>query len=158
MRILFATNLTEPPAVTAEVAKLARRLSADLFVLHVMPLSHTAAMTSIDPMSGLGGFVPYTLYDPQIEANMEEAEEHAFQAFLQDRFSIPVHAGLRKGEPSDVILDDAEEHDIDILVLAKRRHGRLESLLVGSTATDVLERTPRPTLILPVPSERKDTE
>jgi nucleotide-binding universal stress UspA family protein len=156
MRILFATNLTEPPAVTAEVERLAGLLEADVFILHVISSAPAAAVTSIDPMSGLSGYAPYTLYDPSLEADMEEAEENAFRSFLADRFSMPVHAGIRKGDPADVILEDAEDHDVDIVMMAKRRHSRLEQLLVGSTAQDVLKRTTRPTLVLPVPSKTED--
>lgn len=156
MRILFATNLTEPVDVTQQAERFARRLDADLFVLHVIPPTPTAAMTSIDPMTGLSGFAPYTLYDPQLEADMEEAEENAFKTFLLERFSMPVHAGLRKGDPADAILEDAEDRDIDLLMLAKRRHGRLETLLVGSTVRDVLKRTERPTLVLPVSPDNTD--
>ncbi|MEX0822299.1 MAG: universal stress protein [Rhodothermales bacterium] len=156
MRILFATNLTEPADVTRSVERFARGLDAELFVLHVISPAPTAAMTSIDPMTGLSGFAPYTLYDPQLEADMEEAEENAFKTFLLERFSMPVHAGLRKGDPADAILDDAEDRDVDLVMLAKRRHGRLETLLVGSTVRDVLKRAVRPTLVLPVPSEEED--
>lgn len=159
MRVLFATNLTEPPSVTAEVERLARLLGADVFVLHVLSPSPAAAVAPIDPMSGLSGFAPYTLYDPELEAEADEAEESAFRSFLADRFSMPVHAGIRKGEPAEIILEDAEDHDVDMLVLAKRRHSRLEQLLVGSTASDVLKQATRPTLILPVvPEENVDKE
>lgn len=150
MRILFATNLSEPSTVTGEVERLARLLDADVFVLHVISPAPAAAVAPVDPMTGLSGFAPYTLYDPELEANIEEAEENAFSAFLTERFTMPVHAGIRKGDPADVILDDAEEHDVDFVILGKRRHGRLERLLVGSTAQDVLKRASRPTLVMPV--------
>lgn len=156
MRLLFATNLSEPVAVTEEVERLARLLDAELFVLHVIATVPTAAVTPVDPMTGLSGFAPYTLYDPQIEANMDEAEEHAFKAFLIDRFRRPLHAGIKKGEPAPVILDDAEEHDVDFILVGKRQHGRLERLFVGSTAQDVIKKSRRPTIVLPV-GETSDT-
>lgn len=153
MRLLFATNLSEPVALTDEVEQLARLLDAELFVLHVIVTSPTTAVTPIDPMTGLSGFAPYTLYDPQLEANRDEAEEHAFKAFLIDRFRRPIHAGIKKGEPGPVILDDAEEHDVNYILVGKRQHGRLERLLVGSTAQDVIKNSPRPTIVLPVGEE-----
>lgn len=158
MRVLFATNLTEPVSLTAEVEELARLLDAELFVLHVMSPAPAASIAPIDPMTGLSGFAPYTLYDPQLEANIEEAEEHAFKTFLIERFTIPVHAGLRKGDPAPVILDDADEHDVNFIVVGKRQHGRLEQLLVGSTAHDVIKKAQRPTIVLPVeePSDEDD--
>lgn len=157
MRLLFATNLTEPVTLTNEVEELARLLDAELFVLHVISQAPAASVAPVDPMTGLSGFAPYTLYDPKLEANIEEAEEHAFSTFLIDRFAVPVHAGLRKGEPAPVILDDADDHDVDFVIVGKRRHGRLEQLLVGSTAQDVIKKARRPTIVLPV-EERSDEE
>ncbi len=158
MRVLFATNLTEPVSLTDKVEELARLLDAELFVLHVMSPAPAASVAPIDPMTGLSGFAPYTLYDPQIEANIEEAEEHAFKAFLIDRFSVPVHAGLRKGDPAPVILEDADEHDVSYIVVGKRRHGRLEQLLVGSTAQDVIKKSTRPTIVVPVEESSEEHE
>ena len=150
MRILFATNLTEPTSVTGEVERLARQLDAELFVLHVISPAPTAAVTPMDPMTGLSGFAPYTLYDPQLEAIFEEAEEHAFRDFLLNRFTVPVHAGIRKGEPAEVVLEDADDHQVDVLVVGKREHGRLERLFVGSTAQDIIKKSKRPVLVMPV--------
>lgn len=150
MRVLFATNLSEPVSLTDEVEQLVRLLSAELFVLHVISHSSTAALAPVDPMTGLSGFAPYTLYDPQLEADIDEAEEHAFKTFLIDRFNLPVHAGIRRGDPSPLILEDADEHDVDYIVVGKRRHSRIERFFVGSTAQDVISRSRRPTIVLPV--------
>lgn len=150
MRVLFATNLSEPISLTTDVEELARLLDAELFVLHVIATPASASVAPVDPMTGLSGFAPYTLYDPQVEANIEQAEEHAFKTFLVDRFTLPVHAGIRKGDPAPLILEDADEHDVDYVVVGKRRHGRLERLFVGSTAQDVIKKSKRPTIVLPV--------
>lgn len=157
MRILFASSLSEPSSVTGEIERLARRLDADVFVLHVISPAPSAAVAPIDPMTGLSGFAPYTLYDPDLEATIEEAEENAFTTFLTERFTMPVHAGIRKGDPADLILEDADEHDVDLIILGKRRQGRLERLLVGSTAQNVLKRAKRPTMVMPVDEDRDET-
>lgn len=149
MRILFATNLSEPPSVTGEIQHLAGLLKADVFVLHVITPA-PSAVAPIDPMTGLGGFAPYSLYDPELEVSLEKAERNAFTAFLDERFSIPVHAAIRKGNPAEVIIEDADEHEADLIIIGKRRHGRLEQLFVGSTAGEVLKRATRPTLVMPV--------
>ena len=158
MRVLFATNLSEPVSLTTEVEELARLLDAELFVLHVIATPPAASVAPVDPMTGLSGFAPYTLYDPQVEANIEEAEEHAFRTFLIDRFTVPVHAGIRKGDPAPLILEDADEHDVDYVVVGKRRHGRLERLFVGSTAQDVIKKSRRPTIVLPVEEASAESE
>ena len=153
MRILFAIDLSEPRAVTQVVEALAARLEADLFVLHVMDPTPAAAVSPVDPLTGLSGYAPYALYDPQLEENIARAEEHAMQAFLVERFEQPVRAALRLGDPARTILEDAEEHDVDLIILGKRRHSRLERLFLGSVAADVLRETTRPTLFVPIEAE-----
>ena len=69
---------------------------------------------------------------------------------MKERFAIPVHAGITKGDPGEIILADADEHEVDLIALVKRRHSRLERLLVGSTVQSVLKYATRPTLVLPV--------
>lgn len=153
MKILFAIDLSEPPAVTKAVEALAARLGAELFVLHVMDPAPAAAMAPVDPLTGLSGYAPYALYDPQLEDNIARAEEHAMQTFLTERFEQPVRAALRLGEPAPTILEDAEEHDVDLIVLGRRHHSRLERLFLGSVASDVLAKTTRPTLFMPIETE-----
>ena len=157
MRILFATDLSEPAGVTEAVERLAERLDAELLVLHVVAPAPSAsadpAALSAAPMAGFGSFAPYTSYDPALEENLERAEAHAFHRFLTERFHRSVRPALRKGEPATTILDDAEEHDVDLVALGKHRRGRLARFFLGSTAKKVLDDNPRPTLLFPVPDE-----
>lgn len=75
------------------------------------------------------------------------------QAFLVERFQKPVRAALRFGDPARTILEDADEHDVDLIVLAKRHQSTLERWLLGSVATDVLRNTKRPTLFMPIDAD-----
>lgn len=149
-RILFAVDLSEPADVTARVASLADALEAELLVAHVSRDISTAAIESVDPMTGMGGF-SYTHYDPELDERFFEAEGEAFDTFLRERFSIPVAAKLLRGHPADAILEAADGFDADLIVLGKRHHSALERLLVGSVASEVVERCGCPTLLVPVP-------
>jgi len=149
MKLLFATNLAEPLAVTETVQNLANRLEAELLVLHVYIPTPSSAMP-IDPMTGFGDFAAYSLYDPEIEHNIERAEEHEFEGFVKERFTRPIRPALIKGDPGTVILADAEEHDVDLIILGKRHHGRLERLLLGSVTGYVVEQAVRPVLLMPL--------
>jgi len=153
MKILLALDLTEPASLTQAVEEMATRLDAELLVLHVMDTAPATSVAPVDPLTGLSGFAPYALYDPQVEENIARAEEHAMQAFLVERFQKPVRAALRFGDPARTILEDADEHDVDLIVLAKRHQSTLERWLLGSVATDVLRNTKRPTLFMPIDAD-----
>ena len=155
MKVLFATDLSEPVAVTRTIEDLVTRLEADLLVLHVMPVRPVAPVGPIDPMTGLGGFSPYALYDPELEADAEAAETNAFQAFLLERFQQPVKPALREGDFADVILEDAETQAVDLLILGKHHHSRLERLLLGSVTREVAQRAKCPTLLIPIQEEEQ---
>jgi nucleotide-binding universal stress UspA family protein len=150
MTILFAVNMAEPADVCRRVADLADRLGARLLVLHVHASS--SAYTVVDPIAGLGE-ASYTPFDPKVQESLDQAEAQAFQQFLGQSFERPVDASLRKGRPADAILQDATDHDVDLLVVGKRHHSRIEKFLMGDTATEVVERSDRPVLLVPIRDE-----
>ena len=147
MNILFATDLKEPHDVTNHVQQLAKSLNADLSVLHVHVPTPTTPL-GVDPLSGFGE-VSYALYDPAVENSIVEAEQSDFDAFILERFNMPVRPALHNGDPARVILDDAERLDVDMIVLCKRHHSALERMLLGSVAHSVAHEAKRPVLLLP---------
>ena len=46
------------------------------------------------------------------------------------------------------IVDDAKEHDVDVIVMGSRGRGDLAGLILGSTAHKVIHLTDRPVLIV----------
>lgn len=151
-KILFAVDLSEPASVTRQAEALAEQLNAELLVLHVVTPAPVGATSPLDPVTGMAGVAPYTLYEPDLEADFEHAEEEAFQGFLRERFRGTVRAALRRGDAADIILQDAEEQDVDMLMLGRRHRNRLEEWLMGSVAREVLKKSERATLILPIPA------
>ena len=158
MTILFAVDLTEPASIIRRVEELAESLDAELLVLHVDVPVEDMASTPVEPFSGIGIFDPYALYDPSTREEIEQSREHAFEEFVDERFSLPVRPALREGDPARTIIEDAHEHEVDLIVLGKRRHPVLERLLVGTTAQSVVEQTDIPTLLVPIPEKDEDGE
>jgi nucleotide-binding universal stress UspA family protein len=46
------------------------------------------------------------------------------------------------------IVDDAKEHDVDVIVMGSRGRGDLAGLILGSTAHKVIHLADRPVLIV----------
>lgn len=144
--------------MTDAVSQLIERLGAELWVLHVAPPVPSSAFTSVDPMTGLGDLASYALYDPQLQEDLEKAEATAFDEFLQQRFSRKVHASLKTGYPAAMILEDAREHDVDLIIVGKRHHSRMERFLMGDVAREVSEQSDYPVLLMPVREEAEPAD
>lgn len=61
----------------------------------------------------------------------------------------PRVASIPQAVASEAIVETADELDASMLVLGSRGRRGIGSLLLGSTSTNVLHRTRRPTLIVP---------
>lgn len=151
MKVMFATDLSEPKAVTDQVQRLARRLDAELFVLHVHVPTPTTPL-GVDPLSGFGD-IAYALYDPAVEDAIVEAEQHDFDTFLLERFDLPIRPALHEGDPARIILDDAERMEMDMIIMAKRRHSAIERMLLGSVTNTVAREAKQAVVLLPIQKE-----
>ena len=148
MKLLFATDLHEPRTVTDRVQSLAQKLEAELFVIHVHVPTPTTPL-GVDPLSGFGE-IAYALYDPSVEDSIVQAERHDFDAFIKERFSLPVRPALHQGDPARVILDDSEKMQVDMIIMAKRRHTAIERMLLGSVTNTVAREAHQPVVLMPV--------
>jgi nucleotide-binding universal stress UspA family protein len=71
---------------------------------------------------------------------------------------IRVRAVVGRGEPVDVIIEQAEELDVDLIAMATHGHGRLPRMVYGSVAEKVRHRTDVPLLLVKAtPGEEKPT-
>jgi len=154
VNILFAADLSEPPSLIQEVEQFARRLNAELLVLHVTSPYPATPVVPVDPLTGLTGYAPYTVYDPNLQQELDQAAARAYHTFLTSHFTLPIRAALREGNPARVILADADDLDVGMIILGKRRQSRLQRFFLGSVVREVVEHTTRPTLLLPIHEER----
>ena len=63
---------------------------------------------------------------------------------------IPLRAVVRDGHPVAVVLAVADEEDVDLIVLGSRGIGAYPEQLLGSTSTQVAQRSDRPVTIVPL--------
>lgn len=82
---------------------------------------------------------PHHEFD-EIEAAVEAAE------FLESR-DIPVERVAEGGELSRIILDMAEEHESDNIVVGGRKRSGLQRVLLGSVSQDIVLSATRPVTI-----------
>lgn len=152
--ILHATGLGQGcETALAYAIGLANRLGARLLVLTVIDEQRERSLIDLEE------HVPQPPLDQYHSDRANRAREHieaqiaAFYAVRADDAPPSPVTELIVHEGDDVaqaILDEAERGGADLILLASRGTGRLAGLLFGSVSQEVMRRTQRPLLLIPV--------
>ncbi len=159
-KILYATDLTKNSSYAFYFATdLARKHDARILFLHCIG---TIPPLEIWP----GGFVDVqTSKEHEREENVARIKK-LLQQFCQNvesQIGLPcVHLVseiiVTEGYPVEVILNTADTKECDVIVLGTHGKGWLKQTFLGSTAIAVLERSRKPVLVIPLPSEKSGIE
>ena len=163
-KILYATDLTKNSSYAFYfAADMARKHDAKIVILHCI------------------GTIPPSVY---MEAGFTDAEKVMQRAKEQEKeediaeirkslgeFCQKVEAQIgppcanlvsdvlvRAGYPVEEILNTADTEGCDVIVLGTHGKGWLRQAFLGSVARSVLERTRKPTFIVPLPSEKSSID
>ena len=141
MKLLAALDLsTTTRDVLREARNWTRRLSAELFLIHV---------AEPDP-----DFIGYGAGPESVRL----AVAHKFhRAHLQleaaavelRKDGLNTTALLLQGATADTILREADRLGVDVIVMGTRAHGAIRNLLLGSVSKQVLGQSTRPVLLIP---------
>lgn len=134
--ILVGVDESEGSRVARDwAAELAADLGARLVLVH-----------AFEPLAHLDELRP--------GVDLRAARDRATEA-LRGPFSADLRArGLDpevlvvEGQPLQVLVDAAERVEADLIVVAARRRGRLEGLLLGSTSSRLPQNTARPVVVI----------
>lgn len=97
-----------------------------------------ARMTALHVMDEIPAYVAQYLPEGQIEKNRKEAEERLAADFKD----VPgTEAKVITGHPAVTIIEYAEDHGVDCIVIASHRPG-LQDYFLGSTAARVVRHAP----------------
>lgn len=92
-------------------------------------------ITLLHVIGDIPAFAQSYLPEGQMQKNL--AESKATLKGLADALNVEVDVVVRYGSPSPVILDEAEERDIDLIIIASHHPG-IKDYLMGSTASRVV--------------------
>jgi nucleotide-binding universal stress UspA family protein len=135
MRVLVPVDGSEPATEALEYA-LERFEDAEIVVLYVMdPVDNATAWGP----SGADGWISAS--EERAETTLEAAASAAAEA------GRTVRTESILGRPSNTIVQYADEHDIDHIVVGSHGRGGLSRILLGSVAETVVRRAPVPVTV-----------
>lgn len=160
-KILYATDLSESARYAfAYAVSLANLYGARITFLHVMSEDH-----NLD--SKIVGYIDAARWEEIKQRNEEDARSiligkqrasgrtligealgqfaEAAQADQDFRMDDIV---VKRGNPVDVILEQAEERNCDLIVMGTHGHGVIADAVMGSTARRVLRKSKKPVLVV----------
>lgn len=151
MNILVAINLSKSPQIViGQAKKLAKALSAKIWLLHVatVRLDFSFSPVSSDKVTYLdAGGIRNTI------AKKFRHEHRLLQQFSKELRSVGLDctALLVEGSITETILDEAAKLSADMVILGSQKKGAVGSFLLGSTSEGVLHKSSVPVLIVPIP-------
>jgi nucleotide-binding universal stress UspA family protein len=140
-QVLFPTDFSEASRHALPYAvRLSMALGAELHLLHAEVLHDIGHETDEDFPD---------LYDLLRAANLKTGRTfEALQTGLEA--DLDVHEAQRRGvSAAAVILEYAQEKEIELIVMASQGRSGIDRLVLGSVAAEVVRRAPMPVLTIP---------
>lgn len=157
-RILYATDLSEKsPTALRWALTLANKLGAKVVLFHTKEEISQMAKIGIDSHLGDQRWqeLKEKIARDAIDI-MKKRMEHVCEEASSDIPSCPFLVEeiiVKRGNPVDKILCEAEEKNCDIVVMGTHQGGKLHNALMGSTARRVLRRSKTPVFVIPLSAE-----
>lgn len=128
-RVLVPFDGSDPSREALELA-LDRFVDGEIIALHVVDLG-----TSTHGLTGGA--------DDAEERAREDAEERLEEARTRaEERGTAIRTAIEQGTPERTIVEYAEEHDVDHVVIGSHGRSGISRILLGSVAEDVVERSP----------------
>jgi len=159
--MLYATDLgLYAPYVMQHALALARTFKADLYVIHV-----------VEPIGLFAESVLQSYLDEQalsewqsqgLTTVMATIEQRVLDSFREELGEENEHdleriqaVRVLQGDPSQVILDQAQKLSVDLLILGSHSHGAGAETPLGRTAARVLQLSKVPVYLVPLVQRRR---
>ena len=141
MKVLAALDLARTtPDVLREARLWARRLSAELILIHVAEPDPDFIGYGAGPESvRLAVAHKFTRAHQRLEALSVELRKEGLDAT----------ALLLQGATAETILREADRLSADVVLMGTRARGAVRELFVGSVSKEVLRQSTRPVLLIP---------
>ena len=157
--MLYATDLgLYAPYVLQHALALAKTFNAELHVVHVVEPMGLFAESVLQ--SYLAEDVLRELHSEGVNSVIEGIELRVLASFRdelgEDHQDLELIRSVRvvQGDPSNVILEQAQRLEVDLLVVGSHSHGAEGDTPIGRTAARVLQLSEVPVYMVPMVQNR----
>jgi nucleotide-binding universal stress UspA family protein len=153
MKLLVAIDFSElADRIIGEAEKLAKNLSAQIFLLHVSPPSSPIIELLPEVETLQPGEVTHNHEGSSpLSDTPESAKLLAIAASLQEN-GIATTVIITQNNEVTAIIEESEKNSVDMIMLGSHGHGALFHLLIGSVSEGVIRQASCPVIIVPLKS------
>ena len=149
-KILVAFDGSEPSKRALDHGvSIADMIQAKVYIISVVP----RVMMPVFPDEGFGA-APVTAaqdmsdYQERMKIVYGKSLEEAEQDIKNHYPNLHVETRLMEGRPSATIVEEAENNDMDIIVIGSRGLGGITGWILGSTSRRIVESCTKPILVV----------
>ena len=148
-KVLIGLDYNPKSEIVAQKGyELAKKLGAEVCLIHVLAdVSYYGV--NYPSFMGYEGYNEMQV-DINVIAELREVARKFLESAATHLDDASVTTYLADGPTSLAILDYAREWGADLIVLGTHSHSVLEKVLMGTTASRILERTEVPVYMIPV--------
>ena len=139
-KVLCAVDFSSSTKLTVETARqIAEANGGTVILLHVvpMPIEAIGQPLMVEPLAGA-----------------EEDARHRLNRIASESLEHAYEIVVVTGEPAPSIIEEAEEHAADLIVMATHGRTGLSHFFLGSVAERVVREASVPVMTVRVPSEK----
>ena len=111
--------------------------------LEFFPDADITVLTVVDPIGA--GYGQRSDDDPSEEpVTTDDQAEQLFEAATEraEEYGTAIDTAIAEGQPAQSIVEFAEDHDIDQIILGTEGHSGVSRVLLGSVAETVAQQSP----------------
>ena len=142
-KILCPTDFSEPSKRALELAvPIAEKFDAQIYLVHVVPA-----------IPHLGSSMTSHFDVPEYQRLLRSDAEKQMTELAKSVSTVKAHQILKDGSAADGILKAADEHHVDLIVIATAGATGWEHVVFGSVAEKVVRRARVPVLTIRRPEK-----
>ncbi len=154
-KILIALDYDPTAQKVAETGfALAKAMSAELILLHVVAAPVYYSSEAYSPIMGFGGYFGTDFLQPNVTEDLKRASLDYLEKTKKHLGDSTIQTEITTGDAAESIIETAKILNADIIVMGSHSKKWLEKILMGSVTEKVLHHTTIPLFIVPTQKEK----